>query len=184
MVEQLIVLEGGKESAAEESMEDRPFYARPRRELERSDSGVAVEGDSDVMVKLARCCTPVPGDEIIGFVTRSQGVSVHRRDCHNVQSLLQTPERILHVSWTANTRGSYLVTISIEGLDRMGLLADVSAALTEDKISIVSAQVQVGKDRTTHMTLSFEIPDPSYLNQVIKKVRSVPEVTEVRRVNA
>jgi len=143
-----------------------------------------VEGDPDVLVKLARCCTPVPGDEILGFVTRSQGVSVHRQDCRNVQDLRQTPERILHVSWTANARASYLVTISIEGLDRMGLLADVTATLAEDKVSIVSAQVQVGKDRTSHMTLSFEIPDPSFLNQVIKKVRAVREVTEVRRVNA
>ena len=184
VVDQLIALEGGKEHAAEESFEDRPFLATPRRELQRSTSGVEVEGDPDVLVKLARCCTPVPGDEILGFVTRSQGVSVHRRDCRNVQDLLQTPERILHVSWVANTRANYLVTISVEGLDRTGLLADVSATLAEDKVSIVSAQVQVGKDRTTHMTISFEIPDPGFLLQVIKKVRAIREVTDVRRVSA
>ncbi|MCL2784068.1 MAG: bifunctional (p)ppGpp synthetase/guanosine-3',5'-bis(diphosphate) 3'-pyrophosphohydrolase [Propionibacteriaceae bacterium] len=184
VVDQLIALEGGKEHAAEEHFEDRPIFHTPRRELQHSSAGVQVEGDSDVLVKLARCCTPVPGDEILGFVTRSQGVSVHRRDCRNVQDLLTTPERILHVSWTANARTNYLVTISIEGLDRTGLLADITATLAEDKVSIVSAQVQVGKDRTTHMTLSFEIPDPGFLHQVIKKVRTVPEVTEVRRMNA
>ncbi len=184
VVEQLIALEGGKEDAAEESFEDRPIFVNRRREPVRSSSGIEVEGDPDVLVKLARCCTPVPGDEIIGFVTRSQGVSVHRRDCHNVQDLLATPERIVQVSWTEHTQANYLVTVSIEGLDRVGLLADVTTALSEDKVSIVSAQVQVGKDRTWHMTLSFEIPDPSFLNQVIKKVRSVREVTEVRRVSA
>ncbi|MDR2930789.1 MAG: bifunctional (p)ppGpp synthetase/guanosine-3',5'-bis(diphosphate) 3'-pyrophosphohydrolase [Propionibacteriaceae bacterium] len=184
VVEQLIAVEGGKETAVEESFEDRPLFSSSRRDLERSSSGIEVEGDPNVLVKLARCCTPVPGDDIIGFVTRSQGVSVHRRDCRNVQDLLNTPERILHVAWTSNATANYLVTISIEGLDRMGLLADVTAALTEDKVSIVSAQVQVGKDRTSHMTLSFEIPDPSFLTQVIKKVRAVREVTEVRRVNA
>ena len=184
VVDQLIALEGGKENAAEESFEDRPIFSTPRRELQHSGSGIEVEGDSDVLVKLARCCTPVPGDEIMGFVTRNQGVSVHRRDCRNVQHLLQTPERILSVSWVADTRANYLVTISIEGLDRMGLLADVTTTLAEDKVSIVSAQIQVGKDRTSHMTLSFEIPDPGFLHQVIKKVRAIREVTEVRRVNA
>ena len=184
VIDQLIAIEGGKENAAEESFEDRPIFTTLRRDLERSGTGVEVEGDPDVLVKLARCCTPVPGDEIIGFVTRSQGVSVHRRDCRNVQDLLQTPERILRVSWTPNTRANYLVTISIEGLDRMGLLADVTTTLAEDKVSIVSAQVQVGKDRTLHMTLSFEIPDPSFLNQVIKRVKAVREVSEVRRVHA
>jgi GTP pyrophosphokinase len=184
IVDQLIALEGGKEHAAEESFEDRGFFSIPRRDIQRKSSGVEVEGDPDVLVKLARCCTPVPGDEILGFVTRAQGVSVHRRDCRNVQDLLNQPERILHVSWSAHASANYLVTISVEGLDRTGLLADVSATLAEDKVSIVSAQVQVGKDRTTHMTLSFEIPDPSFLHQVIKKVRTVPEVTEVRRVNA
>jgi len=184
VVDQLIALEGGKESALEESFEDRPVFSTPRRELENTSTGVAVEGDPDVLVKLARCCTPVPGDEILGFVTRSQGVSVHRRDCRNVQDLLNSPERILHVDWVANTRATYLVTISIEGLDRTGLLADITAALAEDKVSIASAQLTTGKDRTTHMTLSFEIPDPGFLNQVIKKVRAVREVTEVRRVNA
>jgi len=184
VVDQLIALEGGEESAAEESFEDRPVFATPRRELERAGTGVEVEGDADVLVKLARCCTPVPGDDIIGFVTRNQGVSVHRRDCRNVQDLMNSPERILKVSWTAKMRASYLVTISIESLDRMGLLADITATLAEDKVSIVSAQVQVGKDRTSHMTLSFEIPDPSFLNQIIKRVRAVREVTEVRRVSA
>jgi GTP pyrophosphokinase len=184
VVDQLIALEGGKENAAEESYEDRPVFEVKRRNVETSASGVAVEGDPDVLVKLARCCTPVPGDDIIGFVTRSQGVSVHRRDCHNVQDLLATPERIVNVAWMANTRANYLVTISIEGLDRMGLLADVTAALSEDKVSIISAQVQVMKDHTWHMNLSFEIPDPSFLNQVIKKVKAVREVTEVRRVSA
>ncbi|MDR0285177.1 MAG: bifunctional (p)ppGpp synthetase/guanosine-3',5'-bis(diphosphate) 3'-pyrophosphohydrolase [Propionibacteriaceae bacterium] len=185
VVEQLIALEGGKESAAEESFEDRPLFATPRREIQRTAAaGIEVEGDPDVLVKLARCCTPVPGDDILGFVTRGQGVSVHRRDCRNVQGLLASPERILGVAWTADTRTNFVVTISVEGLDRTGLLADVSAVLAEDKVPIVSAQVQVGKDRTTHMTLSFEIPDPGFLHQVIKKVRAVRDVTEVRRVNA
>ena len=182
VVDQLIAIEGGKENATEESLEDRPMLST--RQLERTSTGIDVEGDSDVLVKLARCCTPVPGDDIIGFVTRSQGVSVHRRDCSNATDLLTTPERILNVSWSGDTHTSYLVTISIEALDRMGLLADVSAALAEDKVSIISARVNVSKDRVSRMILSFEIPDPRYLNQVIQRVKAIREVNEVRRVSA
>jgi len=184
VVEQLIAVEGGKENAAEESFEDRPVFSAPRRETPRAGTGIIVEGNPNMLVKLSKCCTPVPGDEILGFVTRSQGISVHRKDCRNVQDLLRSPERIRSVSWTDDTRENYLVTISIEGLDRTGLLADVTHTLAEDKVSITRAEVQVGKDRTTHMTLSFEIPDPGFLNQILKKVRAVREVTEVRRVNA
>ena len=184
VVEQLIALEGGKENAAEESFEDRPVFTTPKREAPRSSTGIVVEGNPNMLVKLSKCCTPVPGDEIIGFVTRSQGISVHRKDCRNVQDLMRSPERIRSVSWAANTEENYLVTISIDGLDRTGLLADVTHTLAEDKVSITRAEVQVGKDRTTHMTLSFEIPDPGFLNQILKKVRAVREVTEVRRVNA
>jgi len=184
VVEQLIALEGGKENAAEESFEDRPVFTTPKKEAPRSSTGIVVEGDPNMLVKLSKCCTPVPGDEIIGFVTRSQGISVHRKDCRNVQDLMRSPERIRSVSWADNTQENYLVTISVDCLDRTGLLADVTHTLAEDKVSIVRAEVQVGKDRTTHMTLSFEIPDPGFLNQILKKVRAVREVTEVRRVNA
>ena len=184
VVDQLIALEGGKENAAEESFEDRPVFTTPKREALRSSTGIVVEGDPDMLVKLSKCCTPVPGDEIIGFVTRSQGISVHRKDCRNVEDLMRSPERIRSVSWAARTEENYLVTISVDGLDRTGLLADVTHTLAEDKVSITRAEVQVGKDRTTHMTLSFEIPDPGFLNQILKKVRAVREVTEVRRVNA
>jgi len=184
VVDQLIALEGGKENAAEESFEDRPVFTSPKKEVARASTGIVVEGDPDMLVKLSKCCTPVPGDEIIGFVTRSQGISVHRKDCRNVQDLMRSPERIRSVSWADNTHDNYLVTISIDGLDRTGLLADVTHTLAEDKVSITRAEVQVGKDRTTHMTLSFEIPDPGFLNQILKKVQAIREVTEVRRVNA
>ena len=184
VVDQLIALEGGKENAAEESFEDRPVFSTPRRETPRSDTGIVVDGNPNMLVKLSKCCTPVPGDEIVGFVTRSQGISVHRKDCRNVEDLMRSPERIRPVCWADTTKENYLVTISIDGLDRTGLLADITQTLAEDKVSITRAEVQVGKDRTTHMTLSFEIPDPGFLNQILKKVRTVREVTEVRRVNA
>lgn len=186
VVEELIAVEGGKESAAEGALEDIPIFDPPmsRREVPAGSSGVEVEGDPNVLVKLARCCTPVPGDDIIGFVTRSQGVSVHRRNCRNVEDLLHTPERILDVSWSGNTHASYMVTIQVEGLNRTGLFNDITAAFAEDKVSIESGQILTRKDRTFHVTLSFEIPDPNFLRQILKRLRSIRDVTEVRRVRA
>ncbi|MDR1386609.1 MAG: bifunctional (p)ppGpp synthetase/guanosine-3',5'-bis(diphosphate) 3'-pyrophosphohydrolase [Propionibacteriaceae bacterium] len=184
VVERLIAIEGGPEEAAEESLEDRPvFVVRPRR-TNSANPGVKVEGDTSMWVKLARCCTPVPGDDIIGFVTHSQGISVHRRSCRNVSGLLATPERIVTVSWDQRVQDSFLVSVQIEGLDRTGLLADITASLAEDKVSIVSAAVKTDRSRTLRAQLSFEIPDPKFLDHVLKRLRAVREVTEVRRIKA
>src|SRR5665213_1667154 len=109
------------------------------RELRHSDSGVLVRGAPDILVKLAKCCTPVPGDEIVGFVTRGSGVSVHRSDCHNVQSLLQEPERMIDVEWAPSSKSIFLVQIQVEALDRSGLLSDVTRVLSENHVNILSA---------------------------------------------
>ncbi|MCL1906908.1 MAG: bifunctional (p)ppGpp synthetase/guanosine-3',5'-bis(diphosphate) 3'-pyrophosphohydrolase [Propionibacteriaceae bacterium] len=183
VVDQLIAIEGGQESAVEAAMKHRPFLTSSRPMVLSTASGVEVEGDDDVLVKLARCCTPVPGDEILGFVTRGHGVSVHRTQCKNVEDLQNSPQRILNVSWVKDSGVNYLVTIVIDGLNRPGLLADVSACLAENKVSIVTAHILEGQDHTARMTLSFEIPDPLFLEQLMKKLSLVERVTDVRRLN-
>jgi GTP pyrophosphokinase len=126
----------------------------------------------------------VPGDDIIGFVTRGQGVSVHRRDCRNVEDLLTTPDRIVPVHWTESFQATFAVSIHIEGLDRMGLLADITTTIAEDKVPILSATLQTGKNRTFRATLSVEIPDPKYLDRVLGRIRGIRDVTEVHRLSA
>jgi GTP pyrophosphokinase len=101
------------------------------RQFKQSDSGVLVRGAPDILVKLAKCCTPVPGDAIVGFVTRGSGVSVHQADCHNVQSLLQQPERMIDVEWAPSSKSVFLVQIQVEALDRAGLLSYVTRELSE-----------------------------------------------------
>src|SRR5690606_3681581 len=106
-----------------------------------SDAGILVRGSPDILVKLAKCCTPVPGDEIVGFVTRGQGVSVHRADCTNVKTLRADPERMIDVEWAPTTKSVFLVQIQVEALDRSGLLSDVTRVLSEHHVNILSATV-------------------------------------------
>jgi GTP pyrophosphokinase len=150
----------------------------------RSDnSGVLVRGDDDVLVKLARCCTPVPGDDIVGFVTRGSGVSVHRADCKNVGVLEEQPERMMDVTWAANTKSLFLVNIQIEALDRGGLLSDVTRVLAEHHVNILSASVSTRSDRVALSRFVFEMADPAVLEHLLNAVRRIDAVYDVYRVS-
>ncbi|WP_018135698.1 RelA/SpoT family protein [Acaricomes phytoseiuli] len=146
-----------------------------------SSSGVMVRGVEDVLVKLARCCTPVPPDEIIGFVTRGSGVSVHRRDCRNVHGLQEQPDRIIDVEWAATQSGVFLVEIQVEALDRKSLLSDVTRVLAENHVNILSASVHTSNDRLAISKFSFEMGDPKYLNHILSAVRRIDGVFDVYR---
>ena len=143
--------------------------------------GVAVQGDPDLLVKLARCCTPVPGDRIIGFVTRGRGVSVHRVDCPNIDDLKQDEERLIDVTWNANVRGTFLVSIGVEALDRKHLLRDITAVLGDLHINITSAQVTTRRDRVAVLKFTFELADPAHLEYVLRSVRKVEAVYDAYR---
>jgi len=160
-----------------------PALARPVR-VERTDvsSGVVVPGSVDVWVRLARCCTPVPGDEIIGFVTRGQGVSVHRRDCPNAKALMEEPERLIDVSWRAGRPTSFVVAIQVEALDRRRLLSDVATVLSDHHVNIVSATSSVGRDRVTTLRFTFELADITHLSGVLAAVKKVENVYDAYRV--
>ena len=147
-----------------------------------NNNGVLVRGDADVMVKLARCCTPVPGDEIVGWVTRGSGVSVHRSDCKNITDLANQPERMIDVSWASTSRGQFLVQIQIEALDRNGLLSDVTRVLSEHHVNILSASVSTRADRVALSRFVFEIGDPTILDHLLSAVRRIDAVYDVYRV--
>jgi GTP pyrophosphokinase len=135
-----------------------------------------------MMVKLARCCTPVPGDDIRGFVTRGRGVSVHRRDCPNIGDLDREPERFVPVEWAPETTASFLATIQVEALDRKQLLRDITAVLGELHINITSAQVTTRRDRVAVLRVSFELGDPVHLKEAIRAVGRIDGVYDVYRV--
>lgn len=180
VVQHLIELHGGEDETADTVSEDVVIHER-RRPRHAEDARVLVDGDPAMAVKLAKCCFPLPGDDIIGFVTRGDGVSVHRDDCTNVPALRQTPERLVEVSWGSTDRGSYLVTIQVEGIDRARMLSDVSAAFSEQHIDIVSAAISTKKNRQFSGRITFESPDPTHLQHVLAQVRKVPGVYDVFR---
>jgi guanosine-3',5'-bis(diphosphate) 3'-pyrophosphohydrolase len=160
-----------------------PASPKSFRHIGGSDSGVLVKGDADVMVKLSRCCTPVPGDPIMGFVTRGTGVSVHRTDCKNVAQLQLEPERILEVSWAASSKRLFLVQIQIEALDRSGLLSDVTRVLSEHHVNILSASVSTRDDRVALSRFVFEMGDPAALEHLLNAVKRIEAVYDVYRVS-
>ncbi|MET9855123.1 bifunctional (p)ppGpp synthetase/guanosine-3',5'-bis(diphosphate) 3'-pyrophosphohydrolase [Streptomyces sp. NPDC006450] len=184
VVQKLVQALGG-EDAANEDIEDSIPPARGRSTRRgNADPGVVVKGVEDVWVKLARCCTPVPGDPIIGFVTRGSGVSVHRADCVNVDSLSQQPERMLEVEWAPTQSSVFLVAIQVEALDRSRLLSDVTRVLSDQHVNILSAAVQTSRDRVATSRFTFEMGDPKHLGHVLKAVRGVEGVYDVYRVTS
>jgi guanosine-3',5'-bis(diphosphate) 3'-pyrophosphohydrolase len=157
----------------------------PRRSAKAgsSQSGVHVEGLDDVMVRLSRCCTPVPGDEIMGFVTRGRGVSVHRADCANAVSLaVGQSDRLIDVEWDTDIAATFVASIEVKGLDRARLLRDVSAVLADHHVNIVSCNTVTGSDRISKMRFDFELGDPSHLDSVVAGIKQIDGIYDAYRV--
>jgi GTP pyrophosphokinase len=172
------------QSDADADEADLPFVPKGRpRQLRHSDSGVLVRGAPDILVKLAKCCTPVPGDPIVGFVTRGAGVSVHREDCVNVASLRTEPDRMIDVEWAPTSSSLFLVQIQVEALDRSGLLSDITRVLSENHVNILSANVSTSSDRLAISRYVFEMGDTVHLDRLLNAVRRIDAVYDVYRVS-
>ena len=173
---------GGEEGLIEDASEQvLPSRVAQRRDA-KPDPGITVIGADDTWVKLSRCCTPVPGDEVLGFVTRGSGISVHRTDCVNADDLRTQPERLVEVAWTPGKSSIFLVNIQVEALDRARLLSDVTRALSDQHVNILNASVTTTRDRVAISRFTFEMGDPSHLNQVLRAVKGVDGVYDVYRV--
>ncbi|RZU49001.1 GTP pyrophosphokinase [Krasilnikovia cinnamomea] len=184
VVQKLVAGFGGEEGAVEDIAETAVATRPPRTRGSAQDPGVVVKGVSDVWVKLARCCTPVPGDTVFGFVTRSGGVSVHREDCANAEDLRMQRERVVEVSWKPTSASTFLVAIQVEALDRHKLLADVTRVLSEERVNILSATVTTTRDRVAVSRFTFEMADPKHLGHLVAAVRKVDGVFDAYRVTS
>ena len=178
-----LVKDAGSDEVDEEvEQEALPLRAVENAKKKTSSLGVSFKGVDDVWVKLARCCMPVPGDRIVGFITRNQGVSVHRADCQNMIDLQRRqPERVVDVAWTS-TKGLFMVRIQVEALDRQHLLSDVTRVLADHGVNILSGSQATGSDRVAISQFSFEMADPQHLNRLLAAVRKIDGVFDVYRV--
>lgn len=148
-----------------------------------STIGLYVDGLDDVMIRLARCCTPVPGDAIVGFVTRGRGISVHRNDCVNALGLKRDEStRVVDVEWDAATTGLFLATVEVKALDRTRLLGDVSAVVADHHVNILACSANMGNDRVSKMRFDFELGDPSHLGALLRAIKSIDGVYDAYRV--
>jgi GTP pyrophosphokinase len=163
--------------------EQLPVTARePRRARRRRTVGVHVEGLDDVLVRLSRCCTPVPGDEIMGFVTRGRGVSVHRSDCANAGDLAVQEQRLIEVEWDHDQPATYVVSIEVEALDRSKLLRDVAQVLSDHHVNILSCTSQTSTDQVAKFRFDFELADPGHLESIVAGIKRVDSVYEAYRM--
>lgn len=183
VVNRLVASLGG-ESGTEEDLAEATTPGRPSPRARHGSPAIVVKGmeGADTLTKLARCCTPVPGDDIVGFVTRGSGISVHRSDCANVESLRQQPERMLEVEWAKDVSSMFLVQIQVEALDRNGLLSDVTKVLSDNHVNILSANVATTRDRVALSRFVFEMAEPSHLGHVLRSVRQIDGVFDVFRL--
>src|SRR6478735_3840037 len=161
-----------------------PVTARKpsRANARRRSAGVHVEGLDDMFVRLSKCCMPVPGDEIIGFMTRGRGVSVHRTDCPSAEGFSSRPDRVVEVEWDNDASGAFVVSVEVEALDRSRLLRDVAHTLAEHHVNILSCSSQTSADRVARFRFEFELADPGHLDSLIAALKRVDSVYDATRV--
>jgi GTP pyrophosphokinase len=147
-------------------------------------NGVHIEGMPDVLVRLSRCCTPVPPDEVMGFVTKGRGVTVHRSDCANAASLVaQDSARVVEVEWSSEgSNAMFVAAVEVKALDRSRLLRDVANALSDEHVNIVACTTHTGSDRVARMRFEFEFADPSHLLSVLRVIKRIDGVYDANRV--
>lgn len=169
-----------KEEDIEEKLKELEI-TRTQKKTKPSNNGVIVKGIDNCLVKLSKCCNPLPGDEIIGYITRGRGVSVHRKDCVNIKDLFKEENRIIDVAWEKEQQASYNVNLTVLANDRLGLLADIMNVLSNTKANLVEINGKTGKDRIALIDITIEIKNLDELNNILKSIRKVDSVYEVKR---
>ncbi|WP_305773785.1 bifunctional (p)ppGpp synthetase/guanosine-3',5'-bis(diphosphate) 3'-pyrophosphohydrolase [Leucobacter sp. wl10] len=182
VIEKVTALVVDEQTSTEPALSTLPIIEAPRAGKAGGESGVVVKGASEVLAKLAKCCTPVPGDEILGFVTKGQGVSVHRVDCHNFVNLREQQDRVVEVEWAPTAKSLFLVQIQVEALDRSALLSDVTRTLAEHHVNILSASVNTSSSRLAISRFVFEMANATHLEHVLNAVRRIDGVYDVYRI--
>lgn len=179
-----IVQDQGGQTGAEEDLAETtvPTTVAPKRR--NYESSILVDGQEGTWTKLALCCSPVPGDPILGFVTRGHGISIHHVECGNADGLQNQPERLVDVQWADNSEGTFVVQIQVDAIDRAGLLADITRILADHHVDILSASMQTSRRRTATLKFKFELGDRTHMDHILETVQNAKSVFAVKRVRA
>lgn len=163
----------------------REQFQRARQPAEKvlRQQGIVVRGVDNLLVRMARCCNPVPGDRIVGYITRGRGVSVHRSDCPNVQNLVEEGTRAIEVAWDGQETGAYPVEVEVEAIDRVNLLANIMTAVAETKTNIAAVNARTNRDRKALIQLTVDIQNTGHLRQIMEVIGRVEGVLNVYRAN-
>ena len=168
-----------EEENVEEKIEE---LNKKQNKVKPSSSGIVVKGIDNCLVKLSRCCNPLPGDEIVGYITKGRGVSVHRKDCVNVKELLEEESRMIDVSWyNKQDEAIYTADIQIFSADRAGLLVEILKEVGNLKAKILGVNTKTTRESVATIEITIEVENLTQLNKVIKALRKVDSVFEVRR---
>jgi GTP pyrophosphokinase len=174
-----------KDQHKEEEPEVIDIKRESREEEKRgSKSGVKIQGIDDVLVRYAKCCNPVPGDKIIGYITRGRGITVHRADCPNFEKADDTKKRFIEVQWAEDVNYNYSTEVQIVAPDRKGLLSDITAIISETTMTVTGVNAKIGKNQIAIINLTIEIKDKNQLRQLMTKLKNMPEIIEVKRVTS
>lgn len=178
-----MLIEYRKEHKEEETIEEKIEELAKRRtnKAKTSSLGIVVKGIDNCLVKLSKCCNPLPGDEIVGYITKGRGVSIHRKDCVNVNELLKEENRIIDVAWAEEEKATYTVEIEILANDRQGLLGDIVQKVNDSKEKLLTVSAKTTKDRTAITKLSIQVDSLESLHKIIRELKKVDSVYEVTR---
>ncbi|KHD13597.1 RelA/SpoT family protein [Clostridium butyricum] len=159
--------------------------AKTAKQPEPNSYGITVKGESNLMVRFAKCCSPVPGDDILGYITKGRGVSVHRRDCSNLQNLIETDgEKVVEVNWGKSLNTSYFAEIQVQAEDRENLLADTMSVISDLKLQLSAVNANLGKEGFAFINIKIKITSVDNLNDLMKRIKRLKGVLDVYRVNS
>ncbi|MDK2867166.1 MAG: diphosphokinase / guanosine-3,5-bis(diphosphate) 3-diphosphatase [Clostridiales bacterium] len=167
----------------EEKIEETP-HTQKKQTNKRSDTGIVVKGIDDILVRFAKCCSPVPGDKIIGYITRGRGVTIHRADCPNFEKTEEAKNRFIEVEWVSDKASSYMTNVQVIASDRKGLLSEITIIVSDLNMMVTGLNAKIDKKGIAIINLSIEISDIEELNRLIRKIKGIEDVIEVKRVTA
>jgi GTP pyrophosphokinase len=173
----------------DEQLKNKPLMERieeiPKKKIvKRNETGIVVKGIDDILVRFAKCCSPVPGDEIIGYVTRGRGVTIHRSDCENFEKTDESENRYIEVAWADNNASSYTTSVQVVSSDRKGLLSEITILMQDMDMMMTGINAKIDKNGIAIVNISIEISDIEELNKLMRKLKALEEVIEVKRVSS